>query len=446
MRVLLAAALLALGGTATALDLRPKLEAEGRWFFSADEQPLLGSVAGTLELFQPVANEGRIIGELFGRYDPQDPQRTHVDARELYYEVLERDFEFRIGSRRVFWGVTESRHLVDVINQSDLVEDFDGEAKLGQPMLNLSLILDTGTLEVFAMPYQRQRTFPGEQGYPRLPLPVHSHESLYESSLGRGNLDHALRYRATQGELDYAVAFFRGTARDPRLLPCLRRGASGQYVQGSPDGPTCDIFEGIVLPSSPTPEALVPVLQQAGLAPADDEVAMQVAQEVRDNLVLVPFYDRLSQVSLELQWVTGALALKLEGLRRVREDGATVAAVSGFEYTWGDAWATGYDLGLLMEYLYDQRDDSLDTLFDDEVFIGGRAFLNDVANTQLLAGVIANRENFGNRLYGVEFSRSLSGTWRLAAKARIFSAIPDDSPAQFLSDQDYLTVTLEHFF
>lgn len=433
-------------GVAAALELRPKVEAEGRWFFAAEDRPLLGSVAGTLELFAPLANDGRLIAELFGRHDAQDPQRSHVDARELYYEVLERDFEFRVGSRRVFWGVTESRHLVDVINQTDLVEDFDGEAKLGQPMLNLSLILDRGTVELFAMPYQRQRTYPGEQGYPRLPLPVHGHEALYESSLGRGNLDHALRYRVTQGGLDYAIAWFRGTGRDPRLLPCLRRGASGTYVQGSDDGPTCDIFEGIVLPSSPTPEALVPVLQQAGLAPSDDEVAREVAQEVRDNLVLVPYYDRLSQLSVELQWVTGALAVKLEALRRQREDGVTLAAVSGFEYTWGDAWATGYDLGLLMEYLYDQRSGTLDSLFDDELFIGGRMFLNDVANTQMLAGAIVNRENLGNRLYGLEFSRSLAGDWRLAAKLRIFSAIPEEDPAQFLGSQDYLTVTVEHFF
>lgn len=445
MKALIAAGLIAVAGTANALDLRPKVEFEGRWFYSETDSPVLGSAAGTLELFHETGR-GRIVGELFARYDEQDANRRHADVRELYYEALDRDFEFRLGARRVFWGVTESRHLVDVINQSDLVDDFDGETKLGQPMLNLALIRDTGTLDLYLMPYFRERTFPGDDGYPRLPLPVHEQEAMYQSSLGRGHLDYAFRYHDHQGSLDYAIAWFDGTARDPQLLPCLKRGASGTYVQGSPDGPTCDIFDGVVFPSSPTPAALIPVLQQAGLAPSDDEVAAEVSQEVYENLVLVPLYDRLSQVSVEAQYVVGALAIKLEALRRVRAGEATLAAVSGFEYTWGDAWGTGYDLGVLSEYLFDQRDDSLDSLFDDEIFVGGRAFLNDAANTQLLGGGIASRDTFRNCIYVVEFSRSLSERWRLAAEARVFSDIPRESPAQFLNNQDYLTVTLEHFF
>ena len=47
----------------------------------------------------------------------------------------------RLGLRKVYWGVTESQHLVDVINQTEGVENLDGEDKLGQPMLNLALIV-----------------------------------------------------------------------------------------------------------------------------------------------------------------------------------------------------------------------------------------------------------------------------------------------------------------
>ena len=42
-----------------------------------------------------------------------------------------RDWSLSIGLGKVFWGVTEFNHLVDVINQTDLVEGIDGEAKLG---------------------------------------------------------------------------------------------------------------------------------------------------------------------------------------------------------------------------------------------------------------------------------------------------------------------------
>ena len=54
-----------------------------------------------------------------------------------------------MGIDKVFWGVIESRHLVDYINQTDGVEDVDGEDKLGQPMINLGLQRDWGDLIFF---------------------------------------------------------------------------------------------------------------------------------------------------------------------------------------------------------------------------------------------------------------------------------------------------------
>jgi len=43
-----------------------------------------------------------------------------------------------VGINSVFWRVVESNHLVDILNQTDLIEDIDGEEKLGQPMISLS--------------------------------------------------------------------------------------------------------------------------------------------------------------------------------------------------------------------------------------------------------------------------------------------------------------------
>ena len=129
VRWLCLVAALAAGAPAYALDLTPKFETEGRWFYAAQAAPVIGSAAATLELFQDWDDEHqRLVGEFFGRYDDNDPARTHTEVRELYYQVIGSDFEFRLGARRVFWGVTESRHLVDIINQTDFVEDIDGES------------------------------------------------------------------------------------------------------------------------------------------------------------------------------------------------------------------------------------------------------------------------------------------------------------------------------
>ena len=67
----------------------------------------------------------------FARLDSVDDERTHVDLREGYYAYSKGGFEILAGVNKVFWGVTESRHLVDIINQNDVVEDVDLEDKLG---------------------------------------------------------------------------------------------------------------------------------------------------------------------------------------------------------------------------------------------------------------------------------------------------------------------------
>ena len=74
----------------------------------------------------------------FFRLDQHDNERTHFDIRELNWTKVAENWELRLGLRKVFWGVTEFQHLVDIINQTDLVENIDTEDKLGQPMINLA--------------------------------------------------------------------------------------------------------------------------------------------------------------------------------------------------------------------------------------------------------------------------------------------------------------------
>ena len=431
-----ATAALIAAAPAHALDFKPKLEAEGRWFFEADGQPVLGSASATLEIYQDLGEgKQRIVGEFFGRWDENDDARTHADVRELYYHAIGDDFEFRLGSRRVFWGVTESRHLVDVINQSDFVENVDSEDKLGQPMMNLALIRPFGTVDLFLLPYARARTFPGADGHPRLPYPVAADEARYEADPEQWNLDYAVRYVNAFGPLDLGVSWFDGNAREPRLVGCVRRGADSPTVS-NPGAPNCEFP---YTASFRQPPLTIP-------PQTPEQVAAQFAAEVQQNIVLVPHYDLLRQASVDAQYVFGNTALKVEALRRHQLDEWTWAAVSGFEYTFGDVGGSGADVGVLAEYLFDEKDDGLGVLADDDVFVGSRLALNDVAGTTALAGVVGTRKEFGSRLYLVEVSRRLTDEWRLAGEARLFEDMPAGSLEAFLEDQDFLTVTLERFF
>ena len=152
----------------------------------------------------------------FLRIDSSDPQRSHFDVREALYWRAEERWELRAGIGKVFWGVTESRHLVDIVNQSDMVENVDGEDKLGQPMLALTLKAESSALELFVLPGFRERSYPGPRGRLRSAPAVDKDAASYESSAGDKHIDYALRWSGVYDAFDIGVSYFIGTSRDPR--------------------------------------------------------------------------------------------------------------------------------------------------------------------------------------------------------------------------------------
>jgi len=426
---------------ANAADWGGRIETEARRFYEAAPETNL-SAALTLNFSADLAGDRtQLLGELFARHDRDDRARSRGDVRELYYEALGPSFEFRAGNRRVFWGVTEARHLVDIINQSDFVEDLANGSKLGQPMLSYNWIGALGSTEFFLMPYQRRRTYPGPEGHPQLPFPMDRGATRYQSARGQQHLDGALRYRNSFGPLDLGLAYFDGTAREPTILPCLRQGSGFENTE---DGPNCEVFAAAMAeaPTSPLPEFLTPLLQQLGLAPSDEQVAAEITQRVLDNLVLVPYYPRLRQYSLDALYAAGDWAWKLEALARELGGDHSWAAVGGFEYTLGDVAASGWDLGLLAEYLYDQKVDLVSSRYDHEYFAGTRLSLNDVAGTQILAGGLIDKSR-RERAWQVEASSRLNDSLKATLKWRGFSGGNHDPYLDFLEREDMLSLNLE---
>ena len=319
----------------------------------------------------------------FARLDSVDEERTHFDVRELLWQHIGEDWELRAGIGKVFWGVTESRHLVDVINQTDFVEDIDGEDKLGQPMVNLSFIRDWGAMQFFLLPYFRERTFPGPDGRPRTSPPVDTEQAFYTSS-GRHRLDVAIRWSRAIDIYDIGVSHFYGTARDPLLVA----GTDG-------DG----------------------------------------------EAVLVPRYDVVHQTSIDLQATTGSWLWKLEALRRRGQGEAFHASVAGFEYTFFGAFASSADVGVLAEHLYDSRGDDVPHAFDDDMFIGLRLALNDVQSTEVLAGIIHDRHSDAKQ-FSFEANRRLGEQWTLEVEARVFADIGPGDQNYSMRDDDYVQISI----
>jgi hypothetical protein len=325
----------------------------------------------------------------FGRLDAHDNDRSHVDLRQANWLHITDNWDLVVGVDKVFWGVTESRHLVDIVNQTDAVEDPDGEDKLGQPMVNLNLQRDWGSLGLFALTGFRERTFPDDDARLRGPLPIDGNRSTYDSGAEERHVDFALRWAHTIGDWDIGLSHFHGTSREPRLLAGL--GSGGQPV-------------------------------------------------------LVPHYDQIDQTGMDLQLTTDAWLWKLEAMTRSGHGDLFFAAVAGFEYTLYQILGSNADLGLLAEYLYDGRDAAAPaTLGDDDVFVGARLAMNDPQDTALLAGATIDRESQATALF-VEAERRLGDGWKIEVESRLFFNAPQSDILFGVRDDDFITLRLTRFF
>ncbi|MBW1792216.1 MAG: hypothetical protein JRJ14_08175, partial [Deltaproteobacteria bacterium] len=124
---------------ASATEFTGDIALEGRAFLASPAYPEQrhhsASFAVNAEVYHELSSGSSFIFKPFFRVDSADSERTHGDIREANFLYLADTWEMTVGIGKVFWGATEFVHLVDIINQTDLVEALDGEEKLGQPMV-----------------------------------------------------------------------------------------------------------------------------------------------------------------------------------------------------------------------------------------------------------------------------------------------------------------------
>ena len=334
--------------------------------------------------------------EPFLRLDSVDTERTHFDIRELSYVHAERSWELTLGIDRVFWGVTESQHLVDIVNQTDLVENPDGEDKLGQPMVRLTSINAWGIVDLFVLPAFRERTFPGVEGRLRPGLPIDTDSPVYESAAEEWHTDWAVRWSHAVGAFDIGLSHFSGTSREPLLLP---------------DSPT--------MPAS-----------------------------------LLPYYPLIDQTGLDAQATLGSWLLKTEAIHRtgfgLKTGGVEspradyTAATYGFEYTFWSAFGA-IDVGAVGEHLWDERGALATSPFQNDVFAGSRIAFNDTQSSEILGGVIYDLDNQA-RLYLLEASRRIGSSWVVELELRGFSGQRPLDPLAALRTDDYLQLSLQRHY
>ncbi len=315
----------------------------------------------------------------FLRLDQQDDERTHADIRELLWVHVGDSWELRSGVTRVFWGRTEFNNVVDVINQTDLVEGDD--EKLGQPMVNLSVVHDDwGIFDFYWLLGFRERTFPGSDGRLRTPLVVDTDHPDYSSNTGPEDVDFAFRWQTSvTDELEMALSLFSGVDREPAF--------SFNFDFSNP--------------------------------------------------MLIPYYSHMDQVGLELEYLYEGWAFKFEGaaIRGDLDDYQTT--VTGVEYTFSSLFDSDLDMTLITEYLWDSREDISPGFMERDVGVGTRFSFNDEFDTSLLAGVLWDPET-QEKLASMEGERRILGDFKIKLLARFImdrgQPELDDSTAAILAD------------
>lgn len=337
----------------------------------------------------------------------------HIDFRNFSYLYSYGNFQFEIGISKVYWGVTESIQVVDIVNQIDFLSNIDGSDKLGQPLIYFSIENNYGNFETILMPYFRERKFfSGNERY-KLSLPssaqpikVDYDVSQYQSKKKNRNLDFGFKWSNYYNDLDIGISFFKGTNRDP--IPIYN------YLENS----------------------------------------------------FVMYYEDLYQFGIEAQYLVDSLTLKLEVVYKSLDSGDFYESVMGLEKTYYDFNNWGFDLGLLFEYLWNDRTNVsvtnrslIDQLkikshtikgesispYSNDLFFGIRLSSNDADSTSLLTGIIFDPK-YNEYTFSLEASRRVGNSLTLNSTLYSISNASDKSHLYSSQNDDFLELKVQWHF
>lgn len=376
-----------------AYDISGYLGADVRYF---PHDPLFdgqsddnGSLTGNIEIYHDFDNDlQRIAFTAQARIDSEDDERSHLDFRELYWWKNYSAVEVYMGIRKVFWGVTESVHLVDIINQTDNLENVDGEDKLGQPMVELVSAQDWGTISAYVLPYFREQEFVGIESRLRPEVAILD-EAAYQSGAEEKHIDLAIRWSHYFDIWDIGISHFSGTARQPIFLPQFEN---------------------------------------------DDFIGLR------------PFYNQVEQSGIDIQATVDAWLIKLEAISIDEKIfGRNTAAAGGIEYSFFSVGGSEADLGVVVEYQFDDRTGPRQTIAQNDIVLGVRWAFNDLDGSEILA-LISQDLDYQNRFFSIELSRRLNDDWKVEAEARVFSSLEPETTEYDFRDDDYFQIELRRYF
>ena len=333
--------------------------------------------------------EGQLLftANPFLRIDQHDGNRSHFDFRELSLIYVASNYELRAGLMTVFWGVTESTNIVDIINQNDLVEGVTSSEKLGQQMINISTEKPYGLFDFYLLPGFRPSTFPSQDGRFNFGLNVNNSKISFESPQEEWHLDWATRWEHSLGSWDLGLHFFSGTDRTPQLQ----------------------------------------------------------ANDSNNPTELLVHYVPIQQVGLDAQYTWLDTLVKIEAINRSTSRSRFHAYTLGIEHSLYGKIKPTWDFGLLTEYLFDERGKSGFTPNENDLFLGVRWVLNNTQGTECIAGTTIDLDS-GAKSYRLETSHRLTNNWKVELIAQTFAATDPNDLVYFFRNDDVIELNLGYWF
>ena len=345
------------------------------------------------EIFFDFKNDLEFLMEPYLRYDRYDKNRSLFDFKENNLTYYYNDIQLKAGISEVFWGITESKNLVDIINPKD-VTDGDQKAKLGQTMLAFSNYSEKfGILDFYYLPFFKNSSQIGEEGRLRLSKPIENYNIVYEGGAGSKVPSWALKWEHSFRFFDFSLQGFRGNSRESSTIGKLEN-LQLKYFQG---------------------------------------------------------YERISQIGTYFQVISGPIIYKLEAIKRNGQKNAKNIRENFFSYTLGlehlinNLFENKWDLTSFIEYHNDDRNGDSTDILQNDLFLATRLNFNNIDGTEFLTSITLDTDGGGNTST-VELSSRITDNIRVTGSYNSYwSANEKDILYSFRRD-NYFSINIINYF
>ncbi|MGC1508996.1 hypothetical protein [Ketobacter sp.] len=354
------------------------------------EQPLLPDqsgqsvqpgLSGDLDWSTDLSDDIRVDLGTRLHITPDAENEVTGDVKEAVFLTRVKAFDIKLGVLQENWRVLEAWSPVDLVNQRDMVEDFRGKVKLGQPGVSVNTFYNDVVFTALALPYTRERRIAdGSDRLRTLPAPLL--DSTFEN--GQSDIGFALRLQYRIGDFDLGLSRYQGHTREPLYQP---------------------------------------VFQNSTLSGFNER------------------YEDIAQTGLELQYVVGDTVLKAEVIYQSGATDSFVGSGIGSETTFNQI-SNGFDsITVYAEGYYDTRNDAAPlTPFQRDVFVGLRYNTNDV-NDSLLDLRYTHDFEFDSDLIELRASRRLGSSHTLSAQILLPLSVSEDPALRGFKQDKYFQLS-----